>query len=70
MLSATLKNCVVPEAFLLCSFTDVSGIRRISLGSVRSGAEISFDVTVEPSFLDFSVVDEQIYWTNTKEMVC
>jgi len=64
-----MRICVVPEAFLLSSFTDVEGIRRTSLGAVRRGSKIPFDVTVDPSFLDFSVVDEKVYWTNTKEMV-
>ena len=69
MLSDSLRLCVVPEAFLLCSFTNVGGVKRLSLGSKRTGVEIPFKNFVDPGFLDFSASDDHIYWTNTKQMV-
>lgn len=68
-LSPTLKDCFIPEAFLLISFAKAGGIQKIPLDTAHSNTRIPPDIQVEASFLDFSVEDDQIYWTNAKEMV-
>ena len=62
------KNCIVPEAFLL--FLKPDDIRRISLETTFKDVEIPLSGIEEATALDFDILDNRIYWTDSKVKVC
>ncbi|XP_076815785.1 low-density lipoprotein receptor-related protein 6-like [Clavelina lepadiformis] len=67
-LAPDTTQCIIPEAFLLFSFTNTDGIRKFSLDTAHGDDLIPFNHKVDAGFLDFSAADNRIYWTNTKDM--
>ncbi|KAK5877157.1 hypothetical protein CesoFtcFv8_026431 [Champsocephalus esox] len=61
-LVSDMKNCIVPEAFLL--FSRHTDIRRISLETNNNNVAIPLTGVKEASALDFDVTDNRIYWTD------
>ena len=61
------KNCIVPEAFLL--FLKPDDIRRISLETTFKDVEIPLSGIEEATALDFDILDNRIYWTDSKVKV-
>ena len=62
------KNCIVPEAFLLVLKPDE--IRRISLETTFKDVEIPLSGIKEATALDFDILDNHIYWTDSRVKVC
>nr|BAW33243.1 low density lipoprotein receptor-related protein 6 [Hemicentrotus pulcherrimus] len=58
------KTCIVPEAFLL--FLRTEDIRRISLETTYKDVEIPLSGIEEATALDFDILDNRIYWTDSK----
>lgn len=61
------KTCIVPEAFLL--FLRTEDIRRISLETTYKDVEIPLSGIEEATALDFDILDNRIYWTDSKAKV-